>query len=69
MAADSYLKCTVCGREDVGNFSHNLRHGWPKCCGYTMRLERTDADIDAAVGDAFAPVREARKTAAKTDPA
>jgi len=30
------------------------------CCGYTMNLERTDADIDAAVAEAFAPLAIAR---------
>lgn len=57
--SDSYLRCSVCGRESTTNFSSSLRHGWEKCCGYTMTLVRTDADIDAAVGDAFAPVRKA----------
>lgn len=47
---DSYLRCTVCGRESTTNFASSLRHGWERCCGYTMRLERTTADIDAAVG-------------------
>jgi hypothetical protein len=60
---DSFLKCTECGREDRTNFSHSLRHGWPKCCGYTMRLERTEADIGAAVGDAMAPLQTVRKAA------
>jgi hypothetical protein len=47
---DSYLRCTVCGRESTTNFASSLSRGWEKCCGYTMRLERTDANIDAAVG-------------------
>jgi len=47
--ADSYLKCTVCGRESTTTFTSSLRTGWEKCCGYTMRLMRTNADIDAAV--------------------
>ena len=62
---DSYLKCSVCGRESTTNFSSSLRHGWERCCGYTMTLVRTDADIGAAVGDAFSPLTEARKQAAK----
>ena len=45
---DSYLKCTVCGRESTTSFASSLRTGWEKCCGYTMRLIRTDADIEAA---------------------
>lgn len=58
---DSYLRCTECGRKETTNFSHSLRNGWPKCCGYTMRLERTDADIGGAVGDAMAPLKTARE--------
>lgn len=52
---DSFLRCTVCGREETTNFSGSLRRGWTKCCGYTMRLERTDADIESAVGKALTP--------------
>lgn len=52
---DSFLRCTECGREQTTNFSGSLQNGWPKCCGYTMRLESTKADIGAAVGDAIAP--------------
>jgi hypothetical protein len=48
---DSYLRCTVCGRTATTSFAGSLRDGWPKCCGYTMRLERTDADIGGALVD------------------
>jgi hypothetical protein len=51
--ADSYLRCTVCGRTSTTDFASSLRTGWERCCGYTMRLERTDADIEAAVASAF----------------
>jgi hypothetical protein len=44
---DSYLQCTVCGRRSTTNFASSLRTGWEKCCGYTMRLIRTNADIEA----------------------
>jgi hypothetical protein len=57
--ADSYLRCTVCGRTSTTDFASSLRTGWERCCGYTMRLERTDADIDAAVGQVLAPARAA----------
>lgn len=50
---DSYLRCTVCGRESTTGFAYSLREGWPKCCGYTMRLERTDADIGDALLDSL----------------
>ena len=58
--SDSYLYCTVCGRTSTTSFASSLETGWEMCCGYTMNLERTDADIDAAVAEAFAPLAIAR---------
>lgn len=54
---DSYLRCMVCGRESTTSFASSLRSGWEKCCGYTMRLERTDANIDEAVEEAVTSSR------------
>jgi len=35
----SHLGCMMCGKkQNVGNVANKLRNGWPKCCGYTMRL-------------------------------
>jgi hypothetical protein len=48
-SAQSYLRCTVCGRESTTSFASSLRAGWERCCGYTMRLERTDEDISDSV--------------------
>jgi hypothetical protein len=49
------VQCIVCEREQYsGDFP--VRDGWPKCCGYTMRLvdtERFKADVDKQVGAAF----------------
>ncbi len=33
------VKCQTCGRELHVDSAVCLRSGWPKCCGYTMRLE------------------------------
>lgn len=56
--SDSYVKCDICGKTKEVAFSVCLRKGWPTCCeGKTMRLLRTEADIDAAVGKAVSPVR------------
>lgn len=52
MPDDSYVKCDECSETKTVNFAHCLRDGWPVCCGHTMRLLRTEADIDAAVGKA-----------------
>ncbi len=31
------LRCDKCRKEqDLGNVGHNLKDGWPECCGYTM---------------------------------
>lgn len=47
---DTKVGCTVCGRQQDTSFGGSLRGGWPKCCGYTMRLMRTEADIEAVTG-------------------
>lgn len=47
---DTTVGCTVCGRTQATGFGSSLRNGWPKCCGYTMRLMRTTADIEAVAG-------------------
>lgn len=41
------VRCTTCGRESHLDHASGLRWGWPKCCGYTMRLESTREFIDA----------------------
>jgi hypothetical protein len=39
MTGDSIVVCTNCGKNESVEFARCLRNGWPKCCGYTMRLE------------------------------
>jgi hypothetical protein len=48
---DAHVRCTVCGHEQDCSFAWCLRHGWPRCCELTMRLDRYDTDIGAAVGE------------------
>ena len=55
--ADSYVKCDGCGQSKQVDFAVCLRSGWPECCGKTMRLRNTQADIDAAVGKAMSPIK------------
>ena len=31
--------CRECGREQRADAADALRHGWPKCCGYTMTID------------------------------
>ena len=39
------MECHACRR--VGEVAGKLRNGWPKCCGYTMRLF-TVREVEAA---------------------
>lgn len=55
--ADSYVKCDKCSASKQVDFTACLRSGWPKCCGKTMRLINTQADIDAAVSKAMSPIK------------
>lgn len=36
------VRCEVCDAEQRVNSADCLRHGWPECCGYTMRLVHED---------------------------
>ena len=45
---DSWLRCDRCGRA----FAASLMGGWPVCCGYTMRLVSTTADVARATAEA-----------------
>jgi len=47
---DATVKCKKCGTTKRVWFAQCLKFGWPKCCGQTMHLEETTADIDKAVG-------------------
>jgi len=31
--------CRTCGRSQKVDPAYSLRHGWPKCCGYTMTID------------------------------
>jgi Zn finger protein HypA/HybF involved in hydrogenase expression len=34
--------CRKCGRSEKTDSAHNLRYGWPKCCGETMTVDSPD---------------------------
>ena len=34
--------CRTCGRSERVDGADCLRHGWPKCCGYTMTIDSPD---------------------------
>jgi len=43
------VKCSKCGKEEQVNFEECLGNGFPKCCGYTMTMIYTKANIERAV--------------------
>ena len=49
-------RCTVCGRSQAVDMAYCLGHGWPKCCGYTMRVECTPAEMGEAADKLFGGV-------------
>lgn len=42
--AAGLVYCRTCGRVRRVDSAHCLRHGWPKCCGYTMTLGSAEAN-------------------------
>ena len=50
---DTKVKCSKCGKEKQVNFKECLGSGWPKCCGYTMRMINTKANIEQAVSESI----------------
>ena len=60
MDNDCVLRCQICNDTQPANFSHSLRMGWGKHCGYTMRL---DSDVSGemlktATDVCFLPVEQ-----------
>ena len=47
---NSQVKCQSCGAAAAVDFAKCLRSGWPECCGSTMELLSTQANIEQAVG-------------------
>lgn len=63
MSEGLLCRCTVCGHEERAGDSP-LRNGWPRCCGYTMRLINTKRFIDSVnseVTNIFALARKENK--------
>ena len=42
--------------QSTTSFASSLRNGWEKCCGYTMTLVSTKADIEATAGECFSQI-------------
>ncbi len=44
------LRCESCGNtQELGDIAVKLAHGWPKCCGYTMRWWTRRQLLEAAL--------------------
>ena len=52
---DTVCRCHKCEREQRVSFAGSLRGGWPVCCGYTMMLVSTRANIERAVKRVLRP--------------
>ncbi len=48
---NSQIKCQSCGAAAEVDFAKCLRSGWPECCGSTMELLSTQANIENTVGE------------------
>jgi len=46
---DTIVQCKKCGRKQRLRFADGLKSGWGMCCGYTMSIVYTEADIEEAV--------------------
>jgi hypothetical protein len=61
---DTILRCATCHKTQEVNFATCLVNGWPKCCGYTMRLEKYP-DIYTETNQAFKRFYSAKDVIAK----
>jgi hypothetical protein len=43
---DTKVTCNYCDNEKWISFNDALQKGWPACCGYTMEMTDTQADIE-----------------------
>lgn len=46
---DTIVQCKKCGRKQYLKFVNGLKNGWSKCCGYTMPIVFTNANMEEAV--------------------
>jgi hypothetical protein len=41
--------CTTCGWSQSVSAAYSLKHGWPKCCGYTMTIDSPEERAPSAL--------------------
>lgn len=37
-----FVQCRTCKRSRPVNAAYCFKHGWPKCCGYTMTIDKLE---------------------------
>ena len=42
---DTVVQCKKCGRKQYLDFINGLKNGWSQCCGQTMPILKTTANI------------------------
>jgi len=50
---DTVVQCKKCGKKQYLNFINGLRNGWSICCGYTMPIIHTKANIERDIDVLF----------------
>ena len=46
MGNPSEVYCEFCGKVTKINAAECLEHGWPECCGFTMRLNKKESKVE-----------------------
>lgn len=54
---DTVVQCKKCGKKQHLDFVDGLKNGWPKCCGYTMTIIESTANVGQVVRANFAVER------------
>lgn len=50
---DTVVQCKKCGRKQFLDFANGLKNGWSKCCGETMSILKTVADVERETSKAL----------------
>jgi len=63
---DTIVECKKCGRRQHLDFKYGLVNGWSKCCGETMSIVETHANIEKAVKFAIGATIKIEKVRVQT---
>lgn len=56
---DTVVECRKCGHREYLDFANGLKNGWSECCGETMPIIKTTANIELEVGKISSHVKHA----------